>query len=390
MRKGWQDKKLKEIANYFIGLTYSPKDVSDKGIIVLRSSNVQNNELDLSDLVRVTCHVKDALKVREGDILMCSRNGSKRLVGKTAVIGSLLEDMTFGTFMTVIRSDYNQYLSYFFKSDAFRQQIGVGEHTMINQITKYMLDVVRVPLPPHSEQKKIFTILDEVLDGIDIASANTKKNLSNARELFDSYMRSVFAQKGEGWTEKKLGDICENLDSKRVPITKSERVSGEIPYYGASGIVDYVSGHLFDEDILLISEDGANLLARTYPIAFSVTGKSWVNNHAHVVRFDRPETQRIIELYLNSISLAPYVSGMAQPKLNQKSLNAINVPVPPILEQMRIVAIAESLEAGVERLEEIYREKLRAFSNLKEVILQKAFAGELTARDMEAVPEAAE
>jgi type I restriction enzyme S subunit len=167
-------------------------------------------------------------------------------------------------------------------------------------------------------------------------------------------------------------------------------VSGDIPYCGASGIVDYVSGHLFDEDILLISEDGANLLARTYPIAFSVAGRSWVNNHAHVVRFDRFETQKMVEFHLNSISLAPYVSGMAQPKLNQASLNAIVVPVPIVAEQVRIVGKAEMLRAGVERLEAIYQEKLDALANLKQSILRKAFAGELTAHPEKALPEAAE
>jgi type I restriction enzyme S subunit len=131
MKKGWEIKRLPQIAEYFIGLTYSPKDVSNDGIIVLRSSNIQNDELDLSDLVRVARPVKAMLKVRDGDILMCSRNGSKRLVGKTTVIGSLPEDMTFGTFMTVIRGKHNPYLAWFFKSDAFREQLGVGENTMI-------------------------------------------------------------------------------------------------------------------------------------------------------------------------------------------------------------------------------------------------------------------
>jgi len=121
-----------------------------------------------------------------------------------------------------------------------------------------------------------------------------------------------------------------------------------------------------------------------------VSGKSWVNNHAHVVRFSRPETQKTVELYLNSISLAPYVSGMAQPKLNQKSLNSIPVPVPPIAEQVRIVETAEAFQASVERLEEIYREKLDALAELKQAILHKAFAGELTAQSVKAVQEAAE
>jgi type I restriction enzyme S subunit len=152
-----------------------------------------------------------------------------------------------------------------------------------------------------------------------------------------------------GWKIKYLDELCENLDSKRVPITKSSRKSGNIPYYGASGIVDYVADYIFDEDLLLVSEDGANLLARTYPIAFSITGKTWVNNHAHVLRFKEKITQSFLEYYLNSISLEPYVSGMAQPKLNQKSLNSIAIPFPPLPEQKRIVAILDEAFEGIDR-----------------------------------------
>lgn len=247
-----------------------------------------------------------------------------------------------------------------------------------------------IPIPPYSEQSRIASNLDEIFEGINSAAANANKNLACARELFNNYLNSLFIQKGEGWVNKNLGDICENLDSKRVPITKSERVSGNTPYYGASGIVDYVSGYLFNENVLLISEDGANLLARTYPIAFSVTGKSWVNNHAHVVRFSCLETQKIVEFYLNYISLAPYVSGMAQPKLNQKSLNAIAIPVPPMTEQVRIIETVETLQSGVERLEAIYREKLNALACLREAVLHKALAGELTSQSVKTAHEAAE
>lgn len=153
----------------------------------------------------------------------------------------------------------------------------------------------------------------------------------------------------EGWKIKYLDELYENLDSKRVPITKSSRKSGNIPYYGASGIVDYVANYIFDEDLLLVSEDGANLLARTYPIAFSITGKAWVNNHAHILRFKEKITQNFIEYYLNSISLEPYVTGMAQPKLNQKSLNSIPIPFPPLPEQKRIVAILDEAFEGIDR-----------------------------------------
>src|SRR5690606_334886 len=133
------------------------------------------------------------------------------------------------------------------------------------------------------------------------AKANIEKNIDNAKELFQSKLNEIFSQKGDGWEEKKLGDICKNLDSRRKPITKGKRTPGEIPYYGASGIVDFVEGYLFDEDLLLVSEDGANLLARTYPIAFSISGKTWVNNHAHVLKFDNSINQQFVEIYLNSI-----------------------------------------------------------------------------------------
>lgn len=152
-----------------------------------------------------------------------------------------------------------------------------------------------------------------------------------------------------GWVTKLLGEIANNLDSKRIPITKADREPGEIPYYGASGVVDHVKGHIFDEELLLVSEDGANLLARTYPIAFSVSGKTWVNNHAHVLQFEAKPTQKFVELYLNSIPLEPYVSGMAQPKLNQKQLARIPIPFPPLDEQQRIVAVLDEAFEGLDR-----------------------------------------
>ena len=104
-----------------------------------------------------------------------------------------------------------------------------------------------------------------------------------------------------------LEDVAENCDNQRKPVTSGNRESGDYPYYGASGIVDYVNDYIFDGDYLLISEDGANLLARNTPIAFSITGKNWVNNHAHVLKFKTYVTRRFLELYLNSIDLSPRI-----------------------------------------------------------------------------------
>ena len=180
--------------------------------------------------------------------------------------------------------------------------------------------------------------------------------------------------KGVEW--KKISEICINCDSKRKPVTSGKRVAGKYPYYGASGIVDYVEDYIFEGDYLLVSEDGANLLARRTPIAFSISGKNWVNNHAHVLQFDNYIERKYIEYYLNMIDLRKYISGGAQPKLSQQSLNNIFIPLPPLEIQSRIVEILDKmttltaelkaeLEAELEARKqqyEYYRNKLLTFN----------------------------
>ena len=144
--KGYPIKSLSEIASYWNGLTYKPKDVADFGTIVLRSSNIQEGKLSFADVVRVTCDIRDRAYVKENDILMCSRNGSADLVGKVALIPQLDEPMAFGAFMMIIRSFYYEYLLQYFKMPAFREQINTGTAT-INQITNKMLDQIMLPVP---------------------------------------------------------------------------------------------------------------------------------------------------------------------------------------------------------------------------------------------------
>jgi type I restriction enzyme, S subunit len=178
--------------------------------------------------------------------------------------------------------------------------------------------------------------------------------------------------------ETTVDKISINLDSKRVPITKNVRTSGKYPYYGASGIVDYVNDYIFEGDTLLVSEDGANLLARSTPIAFSVSGKYWVNNHAHILKFGNMATQRFVEFYLETIPLNEYIRGAAQPKLTQKALNSIPIPIPQSVEaQAKIVESAESLQEETQRLASIYERKLAALEALKKSLLHQAFTGAL-------------
>lgn len=254
----------------------------------------------------------------------------------------------------------------------------LGTGATFKELSGGKLKEVTIPVPPLPEQQRIVAILDKAFNGIAKAKANAEKNLKNARQLFESHLNSVFSQQGEEWVVKTLDEISLNLDSKRIPITKSDRVSGEYPYYGASGIVDYVADYIFEDDTLLVSEDGANLLARSTPIAFSVSGKYWVNNHAHILKFENMATQQFVEFYLESIKLDDYITGAAQPKLNQKALNSIPIAIPKQVEdQAKIVDSIEQLSNETKLLESIYQKKIEALDALKKSILHQAFSGKL-------------
>jgi type I restriction enzyme M protein len=148
-------------------------------------------------------------------------------------------------------------------------------------------------------------------------------------------------KKSSHYSHIELGKVIEILDSQRCPITKSARKPGPYPYYGATGILDYVDGYLFDEPLVLVGEDGAKW-GSGEKSAFAVSGKVWVNNHAHVLRPKRDLilVQYLIEI-LNEDNLLPYVTGVTVPKLNQEKLRSINIPLPPIEVQREIVAEIE-------------------------------------------------
>jgi type I restriction enzyme S subunit len=239
--------------------------------------------------------------------------------------------------------------------------------------TQSALSALVIPVPPIEVQREIVSILDTFTQ----LEAELEAELEARRKQYEHYRNELLSFGPETkWTY--LPRISINRDSERKPVRKDARIHGNVPYYGASGVVDFVDENIFDDDLLLISEDGANLLARSTPIAFSVSGPSWVNNHAHVLEFETHVEQRFVEIYLNSIDLGPYVAGGAQPKLNQTNLNKIPIPHPPFEVKARIVSglddfhllltsISMGLPAEVEarrKQYEYYRDKLLTFKEL--------------------------
>jgi len=381
--KGWEIKILKDIGNVFSGNSINAKVKKDKylnypdGLPYVATKDVGYDCLiDYENGIKIPHSEKELFRIApKNSVLICAEGGS---AGRK--MGIINQDICFVNKLFAITPESettSRYLFYWYQTNEFQIEFKSRLTGLIGGVSKKKFETIPIPIPPLEEQKRIVAKLDQCFEAIDKARTNMERNLQNAKELFQSKLNEIFSQKGDGWKEKKLGEVSENLDSKRIPITKNKRQSGTVPYYGASGIVDYVASHIFNEDLLLVSEDGANLLARTYPIAFSISGKTWVNNHAHVLKFKNFKSQKFVEYYLNSIKLDNYVSGMAQPKLNQKMLNSIPLPFPDIETQEHFVNIINKLKAQTQSLESNYQQELNALDELKKSILQKAFNGEL-------------
>ena len=259
------------------------------------------------------------------------------------------------------RNKENDFYEHFFLTNLWHSYIKNLSNTGArhDRITISVDKVMKMPLPYTSpdEEQKIADCLSSIDELIDAESrklkALEKYKKGLMQKLFPAEGKTLpewrfpeFRHKNE-WRIKPLGKICTNYDSRRIPITEKDRVRGEIPYIGASGVIGYINDFIFDEDLLCVSEDGANLVARTYPIAFSISGKTWVNNHAHVLKFFHKYTQDIVESYLNMINLQDFLTGMAQPKLNRAKLDIIPIPLPEEEEQQKIADCLSEIDTMI-------------------------------------------
>ena len=325
------------------------------------------------------------LVLQRGDVLFTGSSENADEVGLTAVVTVGFSEPVYLNSFSICLRWYEHafepgYTKYLFASPSVRAQIRrcANGVTRFN-LSKKRLEGVRVPVPPLEVQREIVKILDQFTT----LEAELEAELEARRAQYEYYRNQLLsydALASRGPVEwVKLGDVVTVLDARRVPLKKGERVTGKYPYYGASGIVDYVDGYLFDEDLLLVSEDGANLRTRTKPIAFSSQGRVWVNNHAHVLRVDSPEYRKFIEEYLNSIDLTPYIAGSTQPKLNQDNLRSIRIPKPSDVELSRSVRLLDKFNIFVNDISsglpaeiaarraqyEYYRDRLLSFPEKK-------------------------
>ena len=327
------------------------------------------NEIDVERVTFDNRPSRANLEVSAGDILFAKMASTE----KTFIVDEVSEQNIYSTGFCAVRAKENiilpKCLYYFLSSTLFLEQKDKNSSGATQKaITNSGLSKIYINLPNLTEQQEFIAQMDSLSTLI----TARREQLAKLDEFVKSRFIELFGDpvtNPMGWELHRFDSLCENLDSQRKPITASEREAGIYPYYGASGIVDYVADYLFDEDILLVSEDGANLLMRSTPIAFSVSGKVWVNNHAHVVRFETMSMQKYIEVFFSLIDISDQITGSAQPKLNQAKLNAMMFPVP---SDERLGAFLQVVEQ-TDKSKLAIQQSLKNIENLKKALMPKYF-----------------
>ena len=231
--------------------------------------------------------------------------------------------------------------------------------------------------PSFSEQKLIGDSIAVIERGITLH----QRKLDNLKLKKKTLLQKLFPKNGErypelrfpgftdAWEQRKLGNIVDFLDGQRKPLKESDRIKGKYPYYGASGIIDYINDYLFDENLVLLSEDGANIIDRNYPICFIATGKYWVNNHAHVLKVKAGVIDKFICESLERLDYTKFNTGTAQPKLNQDICQKIVITIPNEDEQK---CISEFLDR-INNIITLHQRKLDHLQLQKKALLQQMF-----------------
>ena len=401
----WDVKPLGEIGDSLIGLTYQPSQVRAYGTLVLRSSNVQNGTLCFDDNVFVDAEISERIMVRPGDILVCVRNGSRDLIGKSALIDERAFGMTFGAFMAVFRSEHGKLLHYVFQSGIFKKQINEHLGATINQITNKSLNSFKVPLPPSNDERiKIANALsdiDALIASLDQMIAK-KRDLKNAAmeqlltgktrlpgfsedwklktfsELFNfsgGYSASRDQLSDEGYCYLHYGDIHGSrktsvstsrdfLDIPKLNISLAKISEGSLLKHGDIVFVDASEDDAGTSKHLVIeNEDDVPFISGLH----TIVAKSKADDLTHSYKHYCFQTGGIRQQFMF------YAVGTKVSGISKANIARLTISVPPVLEQNAIADILSGMDAELIALE-ARRDKTR---NIKQAMMQELLTGKI-------------
>jgi type I restriction enzyme S subunit len=404
--EGWKWVRLGEV----IEDTYpgewgdNPTDTDSKNIFPVFSTLAidYNGRIDFTKAVPRKLNKKkiEKLKLKKGMILIEKSGGSTDIpAGKVAILKQDFEG-TCSNFIQILKPNNDVCDSYYlfyrllynFKNNLIEkyQQKTTG---IINFILKEYFNEY-IPLPPLPEQRKIAQILETVDNAIektekiiekykrikqglmqDLLTKGIDENGNIRSEKTHKFKDSPLGRIPEEWEVVRLGEIVEIYDNKRIPLSEEERANrkGIYPYCGANGIIDHIDNYIFEGDYLLFAEDGG-FFGRFENSAYLMSGKFWVNNHAHVLKArEGVSVNRFILAWLIFDDISRYISGTTRQKLNQSVMRNILIPLPPLSEQKRIAEILSQIDQAIEK-EEKYKEKLE---RLKKGLMEDLLTGKV-------------
>ena len=350
----WEKRKLGDIAPLRGGFAFKSSKFRNTGVPIVRISNILSSGEVGGDFAYYDEQDKDDKYILPDKSAVLAMSGAT--TGKVSILSQTDYDKVYqnqrvGYFQSVENIDYG-FISTIVRSELFVMQL---DSVLVSgaqpNVSSKEIDSFNFMIPSYEEQQKIgsfFKQLDETIDlhqrKLDLLIEQKKGFL---QKMFPKHGEKVpelrFAGFADDWEERKLSDIADRFDNLRVPITASERKSGDTPYYGANGIQDYVEGFTHDGEFILVAEDGANDL-KNYPVQY-VNGKVWVNNHAHVLQGKNTITDN--KFLMNSIknfNIEPFLVGGGRAKLNADVMMKLNILLPTFDEQEKIGSFFKQLD----------------------------------------------
>lgn len=355
--------RLGDVATYINGYAFKPSDWSDTGLPIIRIQNLTGNDYETN---YYSGDYDKKYEIVNGDILISwsASLGVYEWKKETALLNQHIFKVCFDK-LVVDKSYFVHTVSYLL-DDMVKETHG----STMKHITKPRFDNTSFPYPDLSTQRQIAANLDKVTHNIDLCNTILEKLdlLVKSRfvEMFGDFENLI-----NKWHLYRFSDVTINLDNTRKPIKDADRqkIQGIYPYYGATGIVDYLNDYRIEGEYLLISEDGKALEFRNKDIAFIAKGKIWVNNHAHVLQCKENMNMVFLMFYMNNRDISSWVTGIDQKKLNRDNLDKMPVGVPPLALQEQFATFVEQTDKSKLTVKKL----LEKAETLKKALMQEYF-----------------
>jgi type I restriction enzyme S subunit len=366
----WEQRKLGEYVSIISG--EAPSKFEEGTELYVKVDDLNYNDKYVVDTQNKVAEHSTVKRVTKGSVVFPKR-GAAIMTNKVRIIGI---DSYMDTNMMALTSEKldSEFLYNIISKEGLYK---IADTSTIPQINNKHVEPYEVTIPSLDEQRRIgayFKQLDHLI-------TLHQRKYDKLVVIKKSMLEKMFPKNGQtkpeirfsgftdDWEQRKLGDVANFLDTIRKPLEGAKRIPGPYPYYGASGIVDFVDGYLFDEELVLLSEDGANITDRNYPVCFLATGKYWVNNHAHVLKIKGGNENNFVCNSLEQKDYKKYNSGMAMPKLNQEICREIPILCPNYNEQKKIGDFFRNLD----NLITLHQRELEKLKKIKLSMLEKMF-----------------